>query len=1530
MNWRAKLVLLAVCLCATGWAVQPIAGNLPSLGEGGLGPALTQAADGELFARLSVLAALLAGTILVARVFGRVRWAEDRAKHIDALLQGVRAVVPLGPETRDVYALIRGACGRLVQTRGYQGVWIALLNDDGTFKTAAQMGWSTGFGKLMERMQDGNLPACAQKALSQPAPVATRDAVSQCQDCPLHGKRYGRGALTVQIQMAGKPYGVLCVSAPALVVTAKDEQAVVQRIAADLAFAINTLETRSSRDTTADRLEWEEAVGDGVRKAAAQLLGSEAAITEAGRAALARTMQLTESREGLALFLDSDKGKVLTTASMLAKDGDVVDDEGDRPSPPLPPDGHTLTLWERALDVREALYLNPEESAGDVVDEPRPRPRARRVLTAPAMVDGRLVGLIAVANAPRDYTDRDVTAAKRLTSLYAAAIQRAHLERALAIRDTAIAASIDPLIVTDPDWNVTYANDSFVRTWGCEVVQEIVGKRVMEFLADAEDADRIRNGIAGSSNWQGEVKARRADGTTFAVQASVITATDDNGDTLRLIITFVDLTEQHFSATVRSVLASTAGFASTSRDLSQLYRRVRQELGRIMNTRNFFVALYDEASDAISLPIFLDEKDQSEFQKLAAGKTLTAHVVRSGNPLLATREEIDGMIQRHEVELVGTPAAQWMGVPLRAGEEIIGVIAVQSYTHQEEFTPRHLEILEQVSSVVASAIARERSEQARLEGDGRFGALAETMTDALVNTDSTGRILMWNKAAENTFGYSAAEAVDQPFSLVVPEGFLQAHVDGLMRAVATEGQGYVRASVEGVGLRKDGSEFPMALAIGAWKINQETYFTAVLRDITSQKQADEELQFLGSIPLQVSDALIVTDLNYRITYVNKAAEFLFGYPGEELIGKTLDLLSAESWADHLKDEIHQTVTTGRVWTGPIRSQRKNGSAFAVEMRVSPLRDSRGRLSSYISIFHDLTDRRRAEQLLTTLNAAALAMERNLAPDQILDAVAEELQRIGFACAVFLADGSDDALTLRYLSPNADAIGAESDLLNQDGGPPSIDIDAFEPLRRTVRERHPAFLENPSTSAQTPSPDGEPLDAELIEVLCGRRSILAPLIAGEAVTGVLSVQSADLTRGDVAAITAFANQLAAAWRKAMLMDELSTSLRELERTQGILLHAQKMEAIGNLAGGVAHDFNNLLTAIKGYAELALDRLNPDDTIHADVSQIRKAADQAAGLTSQLLAFGRQQPLQPKVLDVNSVVRGVDKMLRRLIGEDVELRAELDREIDSVKADPTQVQQVIMNLAINARDAMPGGGTLTIKTENVSLTKKDCKSLHEARPGKYVLLSVSDTGSGIDHDVIDRIFEPFFSTKEIGKGTGLGLSVVYGVVSQHEGWIDVESEIDKGTTFYVYLPVTTAQATELKEKEAPVAEITGHGERILVVEDEVAVREFATRALNDSGYKVLVAADAEEALAVFEKEKGKVDIVFSDVVLPSKSGLQLADELLAQHPDLRVLLSSGYTDQKSQWSVIQERGYGFVQKPYAIRDLLRTIRETIEPS
>ncbi|MDZ7261146.1 MAG: PAS domain S-box protein, partial [candidate division KSB1 bacterium] len=378
----------------------------------------------------------------------------------------------------------------------------------------------------------------------------------------------------------------------------------------------------------------------------------------------------------------------------------------------------------------------------------------------------------------------------------------------------------------------------------------------------------------------------------------------------------------------------------------------------------------------------------------------------------------------------------------------------------------------------------------------------------------------------------------------------------------------------------------------------------------------------------------------------------------------------------------------------------------------------------------------------------------------------------------------------------------------------------------------------------------------------------------------------------------------------------------------LRQSQKIEAVGKLAGGVAHDFNNLLTAISGYTELLLSDLGPDHPMRADLGEIKKATDRAASLTHQLLAFSRRQPLQPKVLDLNALITNLYKMLQRLIGEDIELITILEPDLSRVKADPGQLEQVIMNLAVNARDAMPHGGHLTIKTQTVTLDNEACKLIPEARPGRFVCLSLEDTGIGMDKATLAQIFEPFFSTKAPGEGTGLGLSVVYGIVKQHEGWITVDSVPGQGSIFTVYLPAFSIETKEKTEDRIPLQKFQGRGERILLVEDEPVVREFTTRVLNENGYQVFEATSAQKAWDIFQQEKENFDLVFSDVVLPDKNGLQLVEQLLSRNPRLRVLLSSGYTDHKSQWPLIRERGFHFLQKPYLLTELLRAVREVID--
>ena len=379
-----------------------------------------------------------------------------------------------------------------------------------------------------------------------------------------------------------------------------------------------------------------------------------------------------------------------------------------------------------------------------------------------------------------------------------------------------------------------------------------------------------------------------------------------------------------------------------------------------------------------------------------------------------------------------------------------------------------------------------------------------------------------------------------------------------------------------------------------------------------------------------------------------------------------------------------------------------------------------------------------------------------------------------------------------------------------------------------------------------------------------------------------------------------------------------------------LQAQKMEAVGRLAGGVAHDFNNLLTAIMGYSELALDALPEDHPEHNHIEEIRNAGERAAALTRQLLAFSRKQIFEPEVLCLNEVVSGMTKMLRRMIPEDVELVAVLDPGLDRVKLDPTQMEQVLLNLAVNARDAMPKGGKLTLETANAELDLAYSRSHPEVQPGKYVMLAVSDTGCGMDEATQARIFEPFFTTKEKSKGTGLGLSTVYGIVKQSGGSIFVYSEPGKGTAFKIYLPRVEEVPGERGPavEKRPVPALPQGAETVLVAEDDETLRRLIYEILQSSGYAVLEAGRGEEALRLAGEHAGPIHLLITDMVMPGMGGREVAGRLAALRPGTRVLYVSGYTDDAVVRHGVLESGVAFLQKPFVPEALLRKVREVLD--
>lgn len=452
---------------------------------------------------------------------------------------------------------------------------------------------------------------------------------------------------------------------------------------------------------------------------------------------------------------------------------------------------------------------------------------------------------------------------------------------------------------------------------------------------------------------------------------------------------------------------------------------------------------------------------------------------------------------------------------------------------------------------------------------------------------------------------------------------------------------------------------------------------------------------------------------------------------------------------------------------------------------------------------------------------------------------------------------------------------------------------------------------------------------------GYRAFLGvPVKLGERVLGVLSVRSHHahgFTEEDVALATALAAHAAIALENARLFQDLRRAYDELSQTQGQLLHAQKMEAVGRLAGGIAHDFNNLLTVIIGRAQLLMQHLTAADLPRQDIELIENTARRGASLTRQLLAFSRKQILQPRPVNLSELVAELLPMLRRLLGEDVEIIAELAPRLGTAMVDPSQFEQIVVNLAVNARDAMPpAGGRLTLRTAEIELDEQFVRRNPGSAPGPHVMLTARDTGAGMTPDVLAHLFEPFFTTKPAGEGTGLGLSTVHGIVQQHGGYIAVESQPARGTTFRIYFPrIEVAAQAEDAERSTGLGVADGSG-TVLVVEDEPDLRDVIRELLEAHGYETVQASDAAEALLLAERHHGPIHLLLTDVVMPGSNGRQLAERLVALRPETKVLYMSGYTDDRLLRCGVLEQGLRLVRKPFTPGDLLRQVREVLHPA
>ena len=652
---------------------------------------------------------------------------------------------------------------------------------------------------------------------------------------------------------------------------------------------------------------------------------------------------------------------------------------------------------------------------------------------------------------------------------------------------------------------------------------------------------------------------------------------------------------------------------------------------------------------------------------------------------------------------------------------------------------------------------------------------------------------------------------------------------------------------------------------------------SVIQDITERKRTENALResemryralFEGS-----RDAIYITTREGEIVDANQSMLDLFGYGREEIIG--LNARKTYVYPEDRKKFQQEIEREGYVRDYEIKLRKKGGTEMVCLLTAAVRRANDGNIVGYQGILRDITEHKQVLNELHTEKQRFQTLSEN-AP---------------FGMVMIDKDGS-----FRYINPQF------RELFGYDSNDVPNGKTWFRKAYPDTSYRHDVIstwindLESSNTGEKR---------SRTFTVTCkdGREKIInfIPVQLG---TGENLIACEDITE-----------RKRAEQEKATLQEELRQS--------------QKMEAIGSLAGGIAHDFNNLLTVISGNCQLSLLELREGDPMRGNIEEIKAATDRATSLTRQLLAFSRRQVLNMKVLDLNTIIKDLEKMLRRVIGEDIELATCLADDLGTVKTDPGWIEQVIMNLAVNARDAMPSGGKLTIETTNVELDESYAHSHMAAKPGRYVKLCVSDTGIGMTPEVREHIFEPFFTTKEKGKGTGLGLSTVYGIVKQSGGNICVYSEPGLGTTFKIYLPLPRVdESLEEMKGKATGEELTRGGETILVVEDEEDVRRLAVRLLERQGYKVLEASCGDDALVLSKERKDRIHMILTDVVMPGMNGHQLVDQLIPLHPKMKVLYMSGYTDNAIVHHGILEDGANYIQKPFTIDGLTRKMREVLD--
>jgi two-component system cell cycle sensor histidine kinase/response regulator CckA len=742
-----------------------------------------------------------------------------------------------------------------------------------------------------------------------------------------------------------------------------------------------------------------------------------------------------------------------------------------------------------------------------------------------------------------------------------------------------------------------------------------------------------------------------------------------------------------------------------------------------------------------------------------------------------------------------------------------------------------------------------------------LAAIVESSHEAIIGIDLKGKVVSWNRGAEEIWSYTEEEIIGKDSSLLVPT----AQASSFSTLINSIKSGHPIPCLETFAATKNGSRIIVSLTLSPVDDGNERTIgvSAVVRDITTTKVAHAALRKASDTTIHSSPIpVIAADRNNLVTIWNRAATATFGWSEHEVMGKPLPIIPPEETTR--AHELHRRLLAGETLTGlEVRRRKRDGTVLTVSLSAAPLLDEHHQVKGIIGFLTDITEWKRSEEALRRTEEKYRSIFEN-AVEGIYQATLD---------GKYLSANPALARMFGYDWPE-DLIAARGDIGQQEYIDPQLRLEFIR----------------------------------LIE----QQGIVKDF-----------VYEARKRDGTSVWLSASARAVRASDGRALYFEGTVKDITERRELEIQLRQMQKIEAIGRLAGGVAHDFNNILMAISSYSEL-LARKTKDESLYPYLEEIAKAADRGASLTRALLTFSRKQTSSPVVLNLNSVISDQLGMLRRLIPENIEVKFLPDESIRSVKADPTHMEQVVMNLVINARDAMPDGGSVTIET-GMTLPA-EAGNLGLANPETdYVSLCVKDTGCGMTEETKSHIFEPFFTTKEQGKGTGLGLATVLGAVQQNMGQIMVESQLGEGTTFKIYLPSSEGSAPEV-QRHGPT-EIRANGETILLVEDESSVRKATTDFLLDCGYRVLAAGSGNEALRVTERHDGSIDVLLTDLVMPGMSGKALAEAISKRNPDTVIIFMSGYSNDVLSEQQRLRSGHLLLQKPLRLRIMGQCIRQAL---